>query len=65
MCPDRKLAELAQRREQLRVRIRVHRSAIAAAGTRVLTPLRWIDLGLRVHRLTRQEADWWIAATLC
>lgn len=64
MHPGRQLSGLAQRREELRARIRDRRAACAAAAGRAVLPLRWIDLGLRVRRLVRTEAEWWMRATM-
>lgn len=52
-----RLTALAQRREQLQERIRAQRRAAAVVAARILTPLRLIDLGVRVQRLFRAPAD--------
>lgn len=57
MSAHRSLAELVSLRVRLRERIRRQRGEMAAAAARVVVPLRWLDLGLRVHRLMRRACD--------
>lgn len=56
MHPGQPLAGLAQKKEEIRARIRVHRAGSATVARRLMTPLHWIDLGVRLRRLFRREA---------
>lgn len=56
MHPSGQLSALAASRAELRARIRAQREANACAAACVLRPLRWIELGVRVHRLVRRLA---------
>ena len=58
MLAGRQLAEADRRREKLRAQIRRHRAATVRAVTHVAAPLRWIELGLGLLRLSRRQAGW-------